>query len=197
MPELQLAAPTAPLPLLHLCLNRAAREFCRQTRAWQEWLEPVAVSGDALAQYDFELPQGAQLLRIERAALDARPVRLLVDNMLPADPSLVARSGTASLVAQRLESFTLAGGPGRLQVFVSLLPTTRASTIPDHLATLYHEALREGAKAHLLNTPGTDYFNSDQAGLSLAFFNAALQDASVDVWRGHTGRLPRARVQWA
>ena len=64
MPELVLAAPKAPVPLIHMALNRAARTFLKATRAWQEWLEPTDVTGEAFAEYTFELPQGAELLRL-------------------------------------------------------------------------------------------------------------------------------------
>jgi hypothetical protein len=58
MPELVLAAPKAPVPLIHMALNRAARTFLKATRAWQEWLEPTDVTGEAFAEYTFALPPG-------------------------------------------------------------------------------------------------------------------------------------------
>lgn len=198
MPELSLAAPRAPAPLIHQCLNRAARDFMRQTRAWQEWLEPTEVTGAAFAEYTFELPQGGELLRLERATLNGRPLAVANARALPADPWQRELRGRAYLVSTDLRNFTVGvhGGPGLVQVFVSLLPSIRASTVPDTLASLYFEAIREGAKAELLNTAGTDYYRPDQAGVALAFFQRAIDDATADVWRSNTSRGARGRVSW-
>lgn len=197
MPELGLVAPAAPQPLVHLCLNRAARTFLRTTRAWQEWLEPVEVTGEAFREYTFELPQGGELVRLERATMGGRPLEVANARDLPADPWRHARQGVAYLVSSDLTSFTVgacAGGP--VQVYVSLMPTIRGSTVPDLVASRYHEAIREGAKAELLNTSGTDYYSPDQAAVSLAFFLRAMDEATSDVWRSHTGRVPRGRALW-
>ena len=198
MPELVLAAPTAPVPLIHQCLNRAARAFLRPTRAWQEWLEPTETTGTPFTEYTFELPQGAELLRLERATMNGRPLEISNARDLPADPWQHARKGLAYLVSTDLRNFTVGahGDSGQAQAYVSLIPSIRGATVPDSVASLYHEAIREGAKAELLNTSGTDYYKPDQAAVSLAFFQRAVDDATTDVWRSQTGRLSRGSVKW-
>ena len=197
MPELVLAAPKAPVPLIHLALNRAARSFLKATRAWQEWLEPTDVTGEAFSEYIFELPQGAELLRLERATLNARPLDVANARDLPADPWKNELRGKAYLVTTNLREFTVrTGGAGKLQVYASLMLSLRGNSLPDEVGTLYHEAIREGAKAELLNTEGTDYYKPDQAGVALAFFQRAIDDASTDVWRSNTSRGSRGRTSW-
>lgn len=198
MPELTLAAPTAPAPLIHLCLNRAARKLLRVSRAWQEWLEPTDVTGAAFTEYTFELPQGGELVRLERATFDGRPIDLAHANDLPADPAAHAVRGRAYLVSQDLRSFTVGAraGAGAVQAFVSIIPTIRGNTVPDKVASLYHEAIRDGAKAELLATSGTDYYKPDQAAVALAFFNQTLDEATTDVWRSNTGSVPRRSPKW-
>lgn len=197
MPELVLAAPKAPVPLIHLALNRAARSFLKATRAWQEWLEPTDVTGEAFSEYTFELPQGAELLRLERATLNARPLDVANARDLPADPRTSELRGKAYLVTTNLREFTVrTGGAGKLQVYASLMLSLRGNSLPDEVGTLYHEAIREGAKAELLNTEGTDYYKPDQAGVALAFFMRAIDDASTDVWRSNTSRGSRGRTSW-
>ena len=197
MPELVLAAPNAPVPLIHMCLNRAARTFTRETRAWQEWLEPTEVTGEAFKEYSFELPQGSELLRIERASLNGRDIEIARARDMSADPWKHSRGGCTYLVSPDLRMFTV-GSPsaGSLQVYASLLPTVRATSIPDSVGTLYHEAIREGAKAELLNTRGTDYYVPDQAAVSLAFFRQAIDSAMTDVWQSNTPSGGRGRVRW-
>lgn len=198
MPELMLAAPTAPAPLVHLCLNRAARAFLKRTRAWQEWLEPADVTGINFVEYTFELPQGADLLRIEGATLNGKPLTVAKSRNLPADPWRHAERGCAYLLSNDLANFTVGalGGAGAVQVYASLIPSIRATSVPDSVARLYHEAIREGAKAELLNTSGADYYKPDQAAIALAFFNSAMDEASADVWRSNTPSTPRGRVSW-
>ncbi|MDX4954018.1 MULTISPECIES: hypothetical protein [Delftia] len=197
MPELVLAAPKAPVPLIHLALNRAARTFLKATRAWQEWLEPTDVTGEAFAEYTFELPQGAELLRLERATLDGRPLEVAQSRDLPADPWQHELRGRAYLVTTNLREFTVrTSSAGRLQVYASLMPSLRGNSVPDEVASLYHEAIREGAKAELLATEGTDYYKPDQAGVALAFFQSAMDDATADVWRSNTSRGSRGRASW-
>lgn len=197
MPELVLAAPKAPVPLIHLALNRAARSFLKATRAWQEWLEPMDVTGEAFKEYTFELPQGAELLRLERATLNGRPLEVVNARDLPADPWQHELRGKAYLVTTNLREFTVrTGGVGHLQGYASLMPSLRGNSVPDEVASLYHEAIRDGAKAELLNTEGTDYYKPDQAGVALALFQRAIDDASVDVWRSNTSRGSRGRASW-
>jgi len=198
MGELVLAAPNAPVPLIHMCLNRASRKFLRETRAWQEWLEPTEVSGDDFKEYTFEFPQGAELLRLERATLNGRDLELSRSRDLPSDPWRHAQRGCAYLVSTNLRDFTVGahGGSGQVQVYAALLPSTRATSVPDNVGTLYHEAIREGAKAELLNTNGTTYYSPDQAAVSLALFNQAIADAADDVRRSNTPKGSRGRVRW-
>jgi hypothetical protein len=199
MPELLLAAPAAPTPLVHQCLNRAARAFLKQTRAWQEWLEPMDIAGAGFTEYTFELPQGAELLRMERATLNGQPLAVANARDLPSDPWRYAQDGQAYLVSTDLRNFTvLARNPagGAFQAYVSLVPSLRGTMVPDSVASLYHEAIREGAKAELLNTAGTDYYKPDQAAVSLAFFQRAIDEGTTDVWRSSTARVSRGRTSW-
>lgn len=197
MPELVLAAPKAPVPLIHLSLNRAARTFLKATRAWQEWLEPTDVTGEAFKEYTFELPQGAELLRLERATLGGRPLEVANARDLPADPWQQELQGRAYLATTNLSEFTVrTSGAGRLQVYASLIPGLRGNMVPDEVATLYHEAIREGAKAELLNTEDTDYYKPNQAGVALALFQRAMDEATTDVWRSNTSRGSRGRTSW-
>lgn len=198
LPELQLVAPAAPVPLIYQCINRAARSFLRQTRAWQEWLEPVDVTGEAFKEYTFDLPQGSELLRIERATGNGRPISVANGRDLPSDPWRHAQRGCAYLVSTDLRNFTVgaSGVSSPVQAYVSLVPTTRATSVPDTVGTLYHEAIRDGAKAELLNTPGTTYYLPDQAAVAVALFQRAIDQGSTDVWRSSTGRVSRGRTRW-
>ncbi|WP_448677186.1 hypothetical protein [Delftia acidovorans] len=155
------------------------------------------MTGEAFAEYTFELPQGAELLRLERATLAGRPLEVAKARDLPADPWQQELRGKLYLVTTNLREFTVrTGSAGRLQVYASLMPSLRGNSVPDEVASLYHEAIREGAKAELLATEGTDYYKPDQAGVALAFFQRAMDDATADVWRSNTSRGSRGRASW-
>lgn len=197
-PELAVVAHQAPVPLMYQCLNRAARSFFRQTRAWQEWLDPECVMGSAFYEYWFDMPQDAELLRLERATLNGRPLGIAGARDLRADPSRHARQGCAYLVSSNLRDFIVGALPadGEVQAYVSLIPSLDAKGIPDELAALHHEAIREGAKAELLNTPDVNFYKPDQAAIAMALFQQAIADCAVDVWRSNTSSGPRGRVRW-
>lgn len=155
------------------------------------------MTGEAFKEYTFELPQGAELLRLERATLNGRPLEVANARDLQADPWQQELQGRAYLATTNLSEFTVrTSGAGRLQVYASLMPGLRGSMVPDEVASLYHEAIREGAKAELLNTEGTDYYKPNQAGVALAFFQRAMDEATTDVWRSNTSRGSRGRTSW-
>ena len=196
-PELLLAAPTAALPLVHQCVNRAARTFLRKTRAWQEWLEPMQVGEGAFVEYSFDVPMGAEIARMERATLNGQELVLANARDLPADPMRHQLYEAAYLVSNDLTNFTVkVPSAGQVQAFVTLIPTLRATSLPDHIASLYHDAILQGAKAELLNTDGTEYYKPDQAAVALAFFTKAMDEHGTDVWRSSTGRVSRGRARW-
>lgn len=196
-PELLLAAPTAALPLVHQCVNRAARTFLRKTRAWQEWLEPTEIDSVALTEYSFDVPMGAEIVRLERATLDGQELLLANARDLPADPLRYDAGVTPYLVSSDLRNFTVtARKQGRAQAFVALMPSLRANQLPDHIANLYHDAILQGAKAELLNTQGTEYYKPDQAAVALAFFTRSMDEYGTEVWRSSTGRVSRGRTRW-
>jgi hypothetical protein len=193
--EVLVHAPGAPDPLVLRAVSRAAREFFQRTRAWMEWLDPVA-SGDA-PDYAFELPRETEMVRIERATADGQPFPVRSYRLIPSDWT---RTDTEerSLVSRDLQTFVLTGNtPAGLQLPapVSLMPSRRARGIPDHLADRYLEPIAEGAKEILLLTPGS-FADAAAAGLARAKFDAAIAAHAVDAFMGHAGQVPRARVSW-
>lgn len=157
------------------------------------------MSGIALKDYSFDLPQGAELLRIERASLNGRPLALANTRDMQADPWQQSAQGRgAYLASTNLQDFAIGGAPGGgvVQVFVSLIPRLDSIALPDAVGALYHEAIRDGAKFELLSTRSADFYDANAAAVSLAFFRSAIDDACVDVWRSHTDRLSRSRVAW-
>lgn len=197
-PDLVIHARGAPGPLLRLAVCRAAREFCRRTRVWTEWLAEVSTTEGTGEEYSFVLPSESQIVRVERATLNGNNLPVLSFRDYE-DDYATHSSGDKALVSRDLSSYILVGtfaADETVQAQVSLMPTLTATALPDHLANRYREAIAEGAKARVLITPGTDYYNEALAGVAAAKFEDAIGAVAVDAYRGHTNNVPRARPKW-
>jgi hypothetical protein len=197
-PDVLVHVSGAPDPLVSHALCRASREFFRRTRAWMQWLDPVASRAGEGVTYDFDLPRGAQKVRIERATVGWRP--LAIESFREVDRDCLAQpQGERALVSQDLQAFSLVGlfAAGEVvQVQASLMPTPDAKGLPDDLADRYLELIAEGAKAILMLTPDTEFYRPDLAAVSRAAFERGIGIASLDAYQGHTNNVPRARVKW-
>lgn len=197
MPELMTFATGCPVPVAEAKARLAAIEFFRRTRAWVEWLDPVTSTASATAEYDLEVPSGADVVRIEQASIDG--IALLVAS--PRDGGKdVEREDTSEvqLISRNLKSFRLGGLPiaGRvIRVQTALLPSRTSTGIPDDLE-MYVDDIVRGARAKLLSIPGTEFYNPDSFMLEQSAFESAIAAKSVNAWRGLTKNTPRARVNF-
>ena len=193
-PDLLPVAPGCPDPLLEKLVRIAAIEFLRRTRAWVEWLDPV-MSVQGLTEYDFDLPAGADVTRVVRATVDGAPIDVVSYRDATYD---MARKALADqgLVSRDLKTFRMGNSvaSGRLiQVQVALVPSRKSTGIPDDLFEKYRDDIAHGAKAGILALP--DFFSADLLMFEKAAFESAINTASVDAWRGHTGNTQRARLR--
>lgn len=196
--ELLVHVPGAPNPLIAQSLRKAAREFFKRTRAWNEWLDPLTTVNQLGYEYDFELPCESELIRIEQATLNSNPLNIEPYRQVTSDWTKNVIGGGA-LISKDLLSFNLSGYPvakNKVQVQVSLRPSKTATGIPDHLADRYLEELSSGAKSLLMLVPGTSFFNPDLAIVARNEFDAGMASASVNSYRGHTNVVPRAQPKW-
>lgn len=197
-PFVMVHAPTAPDPLVRQALCQAAREFCSRTYAWVEWLDSQATAdGNQATQHDFDLPMQAELLRIEKATANGKPISVNAFRQVEADPDRHAK-GSRGVVSRDQATFQVLNGVGvgeLVQIQASLMPVLGASGVPDHLGARYHEALAEGAKSILLMVKG-EFYDPEKAALSSAKFERAIGSAGVDSYLGHTQSVPRANPKW-
>ena len=197
-PDVLVHAPAAPDPLVRQALCRAAREFFRRTKAWTEWLDPEQTLAGQRQEYMFMVPAGSQIVRIERATVDGKPVGVRSFRQLQADWTK-HDDGERAVISSNLVEFTLAGAFSdgeQIQVQVSLMPTPTATGIPDHLANRYLEPIASGALSILLATPDTPFFKPDLASVYAAMFERVINDAAADEYLGHTNNVPRKRPMW-
>lgn len=195
-PDLLPHVPGCPDPVADHELRRASREFFRRTRAWAVWLDAVTVAAGTRA-YDLDLPQDAQVVRLEKATVNGQPLNVMSITQLNTDIDTDPIDKPGLTTTDR-STFTLTEGypdGALIKVRVSLMPTRAAYGIPDELFYRYSEDIVAGAKSKLMLYPKTDFYNETLAAIAGVEFEAAINNKAVDVWRGGTGKTPRARLR--
>lgn len=196
-PLVMVHARGAPDPLVNQALCRAAREFFKRTRVWTEWLAAETATGTFTSEYDFTLPAGSELVRIEQATVNGNALPVESYRQLLKDWTVHQVDGP-SIISRDLVSFRLGGSfvaADSVQAQASLMPSVSATGIPDAYATRYQDAIAEGAKSILLMVPG-EFQRPDAAQYSRAMFDRAINEAAVDAYRSHTNNVPRSTPKW-
>lgn len=186
-----------PDPLMDQELRLSAQEFCRRTKCWLVWLDPVTtVSGNA--EYDFDTPLNSTVVRVERANIGNTPVEIRSFRACESDPAIEVDGNDGFISSDRM-TFRLgsAATAGQsLSVQVLLMPGDRAAGVPDELFRQYAEQIGFGAKARLMEIPGQTWTNPGLSDANREKFNAAIGAVAVDSWRGNTQATPRSRISW-
>jgi len=189
--------PGCPDPVLDQALRLAAQEFCRRTRCWLVWLDPVTTL-ETNVEYDLDLPTNSTVVRVERATLAGAPIEIRSFRALEANPD-TATDGDGGLISADRATFrlgTLVSAGQALAVQVALMPSDRATGTEDGIFRQYAEQISFGAKARLMEIPGQTWSNAALSGFNAAKFDEAIGSVAVDAWRGHTANTPRPRARW-
>jgi hypothetical protein len=197
VPYLAPYAAACPNPLLEAEARRAAIRFFRRTRAWVEWLDPV-LSLAGKAEYDMDVPTGADVVRVERATLGDKPLPVLSFRDAPRDFASADLANQGLLSANR-KTFVLGNAVAAgltLQVQVALAPGLTSTGLPDDLFELHGLDIANGALAVILAVPGVEFYQPDLAMRKGAHFEAAINTVSVDAWRGFTASTPRVKAKF-
>lgn len=197
-PDLLVFVQACPEPLLNQELRRAAQEFFRRTRAWQQWLGPITATGVSRS-LTIPLPTDSQLFRVEDATQNDRQVDVIPSRWFPADPAVLAdqADGVTSfdrvnlLLARNYDAGTV------FRIKASLTCSDAAATLPDDLFAQYSDAILHGAKARLMMQPDKSFTNLDMAPIERAMFMDAIGKVHTQAWRSSTGTVPRLRPRWA
>jgi hypothetical protein len=195
-PHALVFVPGCPDPLLEQELRGAAIEFFRRTRAWRQWLDEITTTA-GVRQYPIVLPSGSEIVRIEQATADDRPIEVQIHHAQRADPAAVQSSDYA-LASDDRRTLTIlrdvAAGT-RLRLQAALMPSLTAAGIPDDLFAQHVDAIVAGARYRLKRMPGP---LADGAGAKVALgeFESAIATGALDAWRGDTNNVPRARPKW-
>lgn len=165
-----------PDPMLERRVLRSAQRFCERTRAWRVTLEPISLLA-GVTNYEMELPQQTELVRLEEGALlDGMPI----DLWRPGDR---ARGRYVSTVDRKTVELSCAPAAGQTLVLVATLkPGLGAAGIEDFLFDQYSEVIADGSVARI---------NDD--GQKLQAFEDRCSTIATELWRGSAATRPRAR----
>lgn len=183
-------------------LLRAAQAFLIQTRAWV-WTQ-AAVPITAGQTIETIAVSGAQLVRVERAWYDDKPIDVRtteeLDTHFPDDWQ--SHTGTPSAIVQvtpgvvQLYPIPDAAATTGLKLRVSLKPSETATGLPHDLAVKYREEILAGAKARLMLYPNKPWSNDKMAIVSAGAFDAGVGMATLQAARSFGRGRISSRPKW-
>lgn len=189
LPYMLAEAPGVPDVTARQALLLSAIEFCVQTHAWSEILDPVDVEA-GVNQYDIDVEQGARVATVKDVwASTYRLEPVTMDRLVAVLPDWQTISTSTPLfyTAPTDNSYInvyptpLAAIPGALVIRVAYAPTLAATSLPDSVVNQYLEPLLSGAKHRLMVMPERQWSNQALAAFHKTQFDDGVQRAKIDV----------------
>lgn len=185
-----------PDQVMNQALLRAAQEFFRRTNVWTLWLDTIRTA--AHAEYDIPLESKTELVKLQRATLQGRPLTVTTPEALPADWQ-TSPSGLRSCVFTRdrkvLTLLPITSTNEFLRIEASLQPSNSATGISDEFFDLYVEAIAHGALARIQRLPSAGFYNLQAAMDSDQLFKQAIGTVAIQQFRAFSSAAPRQKIK--
>lgn len=165
-------------PVIEHAVLRAAQCFCDKTRAWRVELDPVTTE-EGVLEYDLELEQNTELVRIEGAKLNGRDYAVWRVGDAPDDRYVYTPDGKTVLFSRGVE----AGLP--LVLTCTVKPGNNATGIDDAIFDRYVAVIAKGAVAELSGD-----------AVKRQAFDDECNRIKTRIWRGFSAARPRARAHF-
>ena len=194
--DLMVDLPECPEPVITHALKRAAQDFFKQTLLWKVWLEPMRTAANT-NEYELALEPRSELVRIERATLDGRPIVISTAASMPTDwitNPLGIEDCIFSADGKNITLIPMKDAGLTLLIEASLRPADSALGIENCLFDLYSETIATGAKARLLRQPAKPYTDLGASVDAQALFENAIARIGIQQFRGFSSALPRRRL---
>lgn len=190
-------APGCPEPVAEHALLRAAQQFLRGTRLWTIALQPTLTIPNVV-EYDIELEMNTELVRLETATLDGRPIDVTTEGTVRPDwrdwptsmmPCVFTEDQKTLIVLPRSDqAHTVA-------IKASLAPSNSAVGVEDFIYDQHVLKIAKGAAGMVLQQAGKPYTNPAQGMLLEKQFQNDINATALRRWRGFSSALPRRRLQ--
>lgn len=185
-------APRVPDFALDAIARIVFRDFCTRTRAYRAPVDDV-VLGPGQPDATFSAPADMEVLRLPDVRLDGRKIYPrsvdLMDTGFPrTDWRDIAPGTTSYYVSDEYDPLRLKLLPppkegGTLSAWAVVRPTGNFTTVPDRFSQ-WDSILATGVKAHLLEMPGTEFTNLEQARVEFNRYDAGCGDVRFAIERG-------------
>ncbi len=169
-------------------LRNAARDFCSGTKVWKVKLDPTITQANQ-TDYDFEITNDQEVVKIERAKLDGQWLYLMNQD----EPW----RGSRGIQGINGESFRLYPQPSAnlsLVITAVLQPSLTARGVEDFIYDKYAREIAYGAKASLFMKPNQEWTNPGLADRFQAMFEDATGKARIAAARAYSSAPLRVRI---
>lgn len=171
-----------PDPTLRSAVRLAAIDFCRETLAWTEIQDPLALI-DGEPNYDIDVPTGAFAYTVRDVWLGNRRLTpKTMAAMQDAMPQWATASSNepiyynAAIERGQIRVFpTPANSTGSLVIRTAYVPTIACTTLPDFLGQRHLDVIASGAKSRLMLIPGQPWSNPQQG----AYYQTRFPDGVI------------------
>ena len=196
-PDILAEVPGCPDSMLERALLRASQEFCAGTMAWKVWLSDTVTVLNTV-EYDIEFESNSELIRLERATLDGRPLQMATADDLPNDWMTNSASIAPCVFTNDRKTLALLPPPAAnlvLRVEASLKPANNAAGVEDFLFDNYVDTIAMGAMAKLMQKSNVPFSNPAK-GMELdRQFTYELARIGFQKDRGFSSHMSRAKVR--
>jgi hypothetical protein len=203
-PDLLVHVPGCPQVLVEHELRRAAQVLMRRTRAWKVDVPAVAVSAGQDVVTVAPPSADHELVRVEAAWYDGRPLEPTTAEVLDAlyADDWRAHTGTPSKYIQmvpgeiRLYPVPIADAVTGVTMRLSVAPSEGSTGLPDDLAIRFRDEIHVGAKARLMLYPGRPWTNPDLGAVYGQAFDSLVGTATAAAARSYSDALIPSRMKW-
>jgi hypothetical protein len=134
-------------------LRQAARDFCRRSMVWREWVDAVTADGTT-DTFDYDLSSGQELVKITRALSNDTPLTVTAGRDLPADwqqatPTQQWKPTLVHFDSEQFKVFPYPVAGDVIRVEMAFMPTQAATGIGDIVFDDWADELATAAKARL------------------------------------------------
>lgn len=190
IPDVAQIVRKAPNATIIRAMNRAAREFCKQSR-WLRLTLPGETSPDVVL-YSMGADQDLEIIGIKAATRAARSGNIKPRALSLSDPTgwpAGQHNGTPQRYAYVPEGQLALDPPPDavydLVLTIVVQPTLGSNSIPGQLVVRWDRVIKAGALAYLYEIPEQPWTNLTQAALKQREFQSGISNARADEQRNY------------
>lgn len=198
VPDVAQVCRKAPNATVIRALNRAAREFCKQTR----WMR-FQLSGETVAdtaQFSMGSDPDLEIIGIKAASAARQsgntqpwPLHVSAATTWPAGQRTAAPRRYAYVPEALVALNPTPDAAYDLVLTIVVQPTLAATSIPSQLLVRWDRAIKAGALAYLLELPDQEWTDKAMAQIKLREFQSSVNNARADEQREYQAGTVIAR----